>query len=237
MPQLPLDSLPNNEFGVVFLFADYARRHGLRIKSIRAAYPDCVAVRRNASGEREIRIEFEFSSINFARHRHDPRKADWLVCWKHDWPEAPQNLKVIELSRYYGYGFNVWEQHATRYSDPALLTRQIARSIQVDRRIRKGDVVVFGHLWNREDEKLGLPYGSFFIYGIHRVISDPVKGCVDLRRLCSYDPPLDRHDLYNHSMIRRHNDRKCLTEIWPELRRLLIERRPQCRSALERLPT
>lgn len=234
MPTLPMDSLPTNEMGVVYLFADYARRHGLKVRHIQSPYPDCIAVRRDSTGEHEIRIEFEFLSSAF---NHDPKGADWLVCWKDDRCGPPLKLNIVELSRYYGYGFNVWTDIATRYSDPAIITRCIARSVPVKSRVRKGDVILFGHVWNREDEKIGRPYGSSFVYGVHRVITEPEKGKATLRRLCSCDPPLNLYDLLDHKMVKHNGEGRLLTSVWPELRRLLIERRPDWRRALEKLPT
>jgi hypothetical protein len=32
-----------------------------------------------------------------AKHGHDPKKCDVIVCWVHNWPECP--LEVIELSK------------------------------------------------------------------------------------------------------------------------------------------
>lgn len=59
---------------------------------------------------RRIRIEFEYRSRNFKLHRHEPRGCDWIVCWIHNWPEAPSSLRVVELRREFGLGFNVWFQ-------------------------------------------------------------------------------------------------------------------------------
>jgi len=30
---------------------------------------------------------------------HDPKKCDIIVCWVHNWPECPEWIEVIELSR------------------------------------------------------------------------------------------------------------------------------------------
>ncbi len=99
---------PENEAGVVFLFSRLARKAGLDIDLIRTGYPDCIAYR---NGQR-IRIEFEYRSINFARHRHDHNECDWIVCWIHDWPAAPSRLHVWSLQQEFGLGFNVWFQPA-----------------------------------------------------------------------------------------------------------------------------
>jgi hypothetical protein len=70
---------PENEMGVVFLFSHLARKLGYEIDLIRPGCPDCVAYR---DGKR-VRIEFEYRSSNFARHRHDPKKCDFLPAGTH----------------------------------------------------------------------------------------------------------------------------------------------------------
>jgi hypothetical protein len=103
-----LQYAPTSELGVVYLFAELAKRWRVRVAEIGASYPDCVAYQRVRGREQRIRIEFEFRSKNFARHGHDPRDCDWIVCWEHDWPEVPRGLQVVELRREFGLGFNVW---------------------------------------------------------------------------------------------------------------------------------
>jgi hypothetical protein len=97
----PMNYAPENELGVVFLFSHLAKKRGLKIQTIRPGFPDCIAHR---DGKR-IRIEFELRSRNFAQHKHDRKKCDWIVCWVHDWPAVPPNLHVWELQREYGLGF------------------------------------------------------------------------------------------------------------------------------------
>lgn len=48
---------------------------------------------------RRVRIEFEFESRNFRDHGHPSNGCDVIVCWRHNWPECPSNLEVVELSR------------------------------------------------------------------------------------------------------------------------------------------
>jgi hypothetical protein len=37
----------------------------------------------------------EFRSKGFSRDQHDPEKCDLIVCWEHNWPQAP--VPVLEL--------------------------------------------------------------------------------------------------------------------------------------------
>jgi hypothetical protein len=41
----PLQYAPENEFGVVFMFSQIAKKLQFRIEKVRAAYPDCIAYR------------------------------------------------------------------------------------------------------------------------------------------------------------------------------------------------
>ena len=42
-----------------------------------------------------VRIEFEFESRNFLKHKHRVNKCDVIVCLKHNWKDCP--LDVVEL--------------------------------------------------------------------------------------------------------------------------------------------
>ena len=94
-----LTRAPVNELGVVYLFGVLHEMFDLQIESIQAGYPDCIARRKIGNNRwEEVRIEFEYKSKTFLRHKHDPKKIDIIVCWEHDWPECPENIEVIELS-------------------------------------------------------------------------------------------------------------------------------------------
>ncbi|MCF7916953.1 MAG: DUF5655 domain-containing protein [Candidatus Omnitrophica bacterium] len=89
---------PINEQGVVFLFGKVAHEFGMYVELIRTGYPDCIAKRFIGKGRwEEIKIEFEFHSSDFVRHKHNPNEVDMIVCWEHDWKECPKGIEVIEL--------------------------------------------------------------------------------------------------------------------------------------------
>jgi len=88
---------PINELGVVLLFGMLAEQLGFVIEGVQQGFPDCEAKLRRQDGTYEgVRIEFEFRSSEFLRHRHDPLACDILVCWLHDWSDCP--VEVIALS-------------------------------------------------------------------------------------------------------------------------------------------
>lgn len=90
---------PLNEQGVVLLFGILARDLGFVVEAIQTSFPDCEAKRQISPNRWErLRIEFEFESRNFEAHGHPVDGCDVIVCWRHNWPECPARLEVIELS-------------------------------------------------------------------------------------------------------------------------------------------
>jgi len=91
---------PLNELGVIFAFGVVARRLGFVALRFQPGFPDCEALREVARGVwQRVRIEFEFESRNFLRHRHKPNGCELIVCWKHNWKGCPEGLEVIELRK------------------------------------------------------------------------------------------------------------------------------------------
>jgi hypothetical protein len=90
---------PINEQGVVFLFGMIAKELGYLVEAVQTGFPDCEAKRQiGPNNWQRVRIEFEFESRNFRDHGHFSDGCDLIVCWRHNWPESPPNLEVVELS-------------------------------------------------------------------------------------------------------------------------------------------
>jgi len=88
---------PVNEQGVVFLFGMVARELGYHVEAVQTGFPDCEAKRQVDAGKWQ-RVRIEFESRNFRDHGHSPQACDIIVCWRHNWPECPPTLEVVELS-------------------------------------------------------------------------------------------------------------------------------------------
>ncbi|MBM4437697.1 MAG: hypothetical protein FJ029_10795 [Actinobacteria bacterium] len=86
---------PINEQGVVYLFSKVAEDLNMYVEEVKQGFPDCVARRFNGKGWERIAIEFEYQSSNFQAHGHNPAACDMIVCWEHDWLDAP--IEVMEL--------------------------------------------------------------------------------------------------------------------------------------------
>ena len=90
---------PVNEQGVVLLFGMLAKDLGYMIEAVQKGFPDCEAKREVAPGRwQRVRIEFEFESKNFHGHGHSVNGCDVIVCWRHNWPDCPKHLEVLDLS-------------------------------------------------------------------------------------------------------------------------------------------
>ncbi|MBZ5508533.1 MAG: hypothetical protein LAO78_24000 [Acidobacteriia bacterium] len=93
--------VPLNEMGVMFLFATMALEMGFMATMVRTAFPDCEALREVSPGRlQRVRIEFEYLSRNFLKHKHRIDGCDLIVCWINNWPDCP--LEVLELSKIVG---------------------------------------------------------------------------------------------------------------------------------------
>lgn len=98
---IPIVYEPINEQGVILLFTALAAKLGFLILSIRPQFPDAKLAKRGIDSRyKDVRAEFEFRSLQFKVHGHDHRQCDLIICWEHDWEEAP--IKVLELKNILG---------------------------------------------------------------------------------------------------------------------------------------
>jgi hypothetical protein len=90
---------PVNEQGVVLLFGMVAKELGYTVEAVQSAFPDCEAKRQIGPGRwQRVHLEFEFESRNFRDHGHSLSGCDVIVCWRHNWPDCPAHLEILELS-------------------------------------------------------------------------------------------------------------------------------------------
>lgn len=231
----PLDYAPENELGVVYLFSHLAQRKlGLRVDRIRSGFPDCIAYRDG----RRIRIEFEFRSRNFAQHRHNRRACDWIVCWIHDWPSCPPSLRVVELRKYYGQGFNVWVVPTSgKYREIISRVRRHG-DWSTPSQATEGDLILFYRT-----------HPDAFIKDIFRV-AGPVllekagwrpgnDWGAPIQRVASLGTPLHLRELRSNPVLKsagfvrgKFRGRYKVTAHWPELFDMILQRNPGLRPRL-----
>ncbi|MGH7410021.1 MAG: hypothetical protein ACREJ6_03015 [Candidatus Methylomirabilis sp.] len=213
----------------MYLFSHLARRRfGLRVERVHAGYPDCLAYK---DGKR-VRIEFEYRSRNFAIHRHNPRGCDWIVCWIHDWPGVPSRLRVVELRKEFGVGFNVWLQPVADESREDLAGTNFSDSWSVPRQAMDGDLLLFYRT-----------APDSFIRDIFR-LTGPVQHrgagwkpgkdwMASIRRLTTLAAPLHLTQLRHHPILRdagfvrgSMRRRYRATEYWPDLYTAIVATNP-----------
>lgn len=236
----PLLFAPENELGVVFIFAHLAKRWRLRVGEISAAFPDCIAYQKVAGGEKELRIEFEYKSRNFKTHRHPAKECDWIVCWEHNWPDAPKNLTIVELRREFGLGFNVWIVPLSPKWAEELTKSKKHPLWSVPSQAHKGDLVLF---YATSPEKC-IKYIHSLEDRAHKMKAIWKKGLdfmAPIRQLCELRAPVFFEDFKQHRivktsgfvrarMIGRHN----AMEYWPYLYDMIIRRNPSLKNTLKR---
>ena len=94
---------PVNEMGVIMLFSMWADRLGFVIEFAQAKFPDCKAKMEVEPGRwQDVNVEFEMYSANFKEHQHDAKRCDLIICWKHNWPECPEEIMVLEMCKVVG---------------------------------------------------------------------------------------------------------------------------------------
>jgi hypothetical protein len=90
---------PVNEQGVVLLFGMVAKELGYTVEAVQSGFPDCEAKRQIAPQRwQRVHLEFEFESRNFRDHGHSLTGCDVIVCWRHNWPDCPPQIEILELS-------------------------------------------------------------------------------------------------------------------------------------------
>lgn len=235
----PLRYAPANELGVVFLFAHLARKWGLRVDAVQPRFPDCIAYQKIQGKEKRIRIEFELNSRSFKTHGHDPRQCDCIVCWEHDWPDAPSNLQIVELRREYGLGFNVWIMPVNEYKEE-LEAINADDQWSLPSQCHKGDLILF--YFTLPEKSIG---HIFFAAERARKVKAGWKPGKDymgpIRRVCRLKAPLFFEDLRNHRILStahfvraQMQGRPHATEYWPYLYDMIVKRNPAVEPKLRK---
>ena len=159
------------------------------------------------------------------------------MCWIHDWPAAPSRIRVVELRKEFGLGFNVWLQ-------PIVPDREIGR-ISYDPQYSVASKAAEGNL-------LLLLYRTqpdSFIKEIFKVAGpvDYVRAgwkrgkdwMAPIRLVCRLKAPLHLRELQENPIVRHAGfvrgsmqGRYKASEYWPELYRMILERNPSAKRAL-----
>jgi len=228
---------PENELGVVFLFAHVAKKLQFKIEQIRPKYPDCIAFKKAGNIEKKLRIEFEFKSSSFKSHGHNPDECDCIVCWHHDWPDAPHDIEIIELKRFFGVGVKVWIQPAIK-SQWFHLDENDSLNWALSKRATPGDLLLMYRCAPAKS------ISEIFVFDgeLKRGEASWRSGhCYagTIKRLCNLDSPIFLDDLRTHriiktsSFVRRNIQGNLLvSEYWPYLFEIIVNRNPSVKKHL-----
>jgi hypothetical protein len=236
----PLRYAPANELGVVFLFARLARRWRIHVDAVQSGFPDCTAYQKVHGKEKLIRIEFEFRARNFKTHRHDPRQCDWIVCWENNWPDAPANLRIIELRKEFGLGFNVWIMPAKAPYKADLASFNFSNQSSLPSQCHKGDLILY--YFTRPEQSIS---HIFVAKDRTRKMTAGWKEGKDymgsIRRVCRLKAPVFMDDLRNHRILStahfvrgQMQGRPNATEYWPYLYDMIVRRNPSVKPKLRK---
>ena len=237
LPNGPMQYAPTNEMGVVFLFSHLARQLRIRIERIGSSFPDCIAYQNVGGLEKRIRIEFGYKSRNFCAHHHSASRCDCIVCWEHDWPAVPQRLRVIELRKFFGLGFNVWIQPVIRSQWPNLKLNRMDWGLS--KRAHPGDLLLMYRCHP------ALRIADIFVVrsGLRPGKASWRKGTCHsaaISRVCALASPIFLEDfrrdpvLSTSSFLRRNMQGNLhATEYWPYLYQMIAKRNPLCRKKMQ----
>jgi hypothetical protein len=246
---------PVNELGVVLLFAQVAKKYRIRVDQIQAAFPDCIAYQTIGGREKQLRIEFEYRSKHFVPHGHDPKKCDMIVCWEHDWVRCPPRIRVLELRREFGLGFNVWIQPVSGVYADDLAHGNVFTGWSVAPRAMQGDLVLFYR--TRPEMRIADVFRiSGPVFWGHRARSsrsDRLKRLettrwsksmdhfAPIRRVCRLAAPVFLEDLRRDKILSTAGfvrgsmqGRPNASEYWPYLHDLIVRRNPGARLKLRK---
>jgi len=157
---------PINEQGVVFLFGKVAHEFGMYVELIRSGYPDCVAKRYIGKDQWEdIKIEFEFKSSDFIKHKHKVEDVGMIVCWEHDWQDCPKSVEVLELENEIRKLENISVEtpdkivESSEYEINDYLKRGSRESIELFKKLDKEILKIDDNVYNKA-HKYGIYYYS-----------------------------------------------------------------------------
>ena len=246
---------PVNELGVVLLFAQVSKKYRIRVDHIQVRFPDCIAYQSIGGKDKELRIEFEFRSKSFEVHGHDQKKCDMIVCWEHDWVRCPPRIRVLELRREFGLGFNVWIQPVSGQYAKDLAGGNSFPGWSVAPRAMAGDLVLFyrtrPEMCIADVFRLSGPV--FWGHRARRSKSDRLKRLktsrwakdmdhfAPIRRVCGLAAPVFFEDLKRDKILSTAGfvrglmqGRPNASEYWPYLHEMVVRRNPGVKAKLRR---
>lgn len=170
---------PTNEQGVVFLFGKIAHEFGMYVELIRTGYPDCIAKRYIGKDKWEdIRIEFEFKSSDFLRHKHKAEDSDMIVCWEHDWQDCPKSIEILELKNEINKLENISVEapdkisRSSEYDIDVHLKRGSNEAVEIFKLLNKGVLKIDDNIYNKAHKYRVFYYSPKRVFVTIKVMRD-----------------------------------------------------------------
>jgi hypothetical protein len=123
--------IPQNELGVIVLFAQQSGTAGFEIVEIQADFPDAIVEK---DGQ-HYRAEFEHLASGFLQHRHDVRACDLVICWENDWPDCILPILALSKENWQGTLLDLpteAERKAAYWKQRALLAESRLKRVQTE---------------------------------------------------------------------------------------------------------
>ncbi len=169
---------------------------------------------------------------------HPTRGCDWIVCWEHNWPGVPSGIRIVELRREFGLGFNVWIQPVAEPYKEAISTTNGGGRWSVPSRGTDGDLLLYYHI--RPDKCIK---DIFRLVGPVKHVTAGWKPGKDymagIRRVCYLKAPVFLEDLKRDRILKTApftrasmQGRPDATEYWPYVCDRIVKRNPSVKRKL-----
>ncbi len=95
-----VDFVPQNKKGVIYLFGIISNKLGYILESISSDFPEaeakrCVGPQEHFIQWEQLKLHFEYRSLDIKKYEDRLFLCDLVVCWHHDWEECP--IPVLSL--------------------------------------------------------------------------------------------------------------------------------------------
>jgi hypothetical protein len=215
------------------------------VEQIRTGFPDCIARRRTATGDRSVKIEFEYRAKDFVSHGHlaqmtrrRVRKVT-VICWDDNWLDPPGRVEIISLKQYLGFRrvfmmSSREKEEYTRFFD----SRKKTSGWSLPTRAQRGDLILVYRTATAKTPGR--------IEDIVEIIAkdegrDPKWGAFgQIRKVAKLASPIFLDDFRDDFALRRsplksapyYQGRREITHLWPDVYRLVVKKNPNAKQDL-----
>lgn len=234
LPRERLPFIPQNEAGVAVLFGSLAEELGFKLTAAQYRFPDCAAM----LGRHKVEIELEYRSRSFQTHvkkkQWPKQRCDLIICWEHDWPGVPERLPVLEMRKMFGLGWSVWlVPMYAEFADHLPRGKAIADFWSVPSRSGPDDLLLI-YRPGQEREIREIMRVRSPVEKVRAGWREGTDWMAAIQRVATLDQPLTLDELAKGGVDRHAlQGRPSVNNRWGALRKLILQRNPQLRTALK----